>query len=472
MRRALLLALVAGTAATTLPARAAAAAPLTLGIDDYGPIASSNSALSKSWISRAASQGATVVRLTVGWSAVAPQALPQGFDAANPGSPFYDWGRYDQLVRAVATTHLSILLDVTSAPVWAEGPGRPSTAAPGTWEPNPQAFQAFAHAAALRYSGHFPDPLEPGHFLPRVRYWEAWNEPNLSEYLTPQWSLINGRYVAQSPTIYRQLLNSFYAGVKGVSNQNVVLAGATGPFGDLQASLDYTRARIPPVSFVRDMLCLGAVAPCGTPAHFDALDHHPFSIASPLMPAINSGDVSVADMGKLSRLLAAARRAGKIAPHGRKQLWATELIWVTKPPDPYGVPVKREGRWVEQALYLLWREGVDTVFWLEIVDDPPPPTQGLDGGLYFRNGNPKPAARAFRFPFVTVRQGTNTIRAWGRAPSSGMVLIQRWARSHWVTLKRIRVGQHSVFFVPVSLRGPGLLRAREGPLASLTWRQS
>ena len=52
--------------------------------------------------------------------------------------------------------------------------------------------------------------MVPGAFLPRVRYWQPWNEPNLSYYLAPQWTRAGGRWVAASPVIYRGLLNAVY----------------------------------------------------------------------------------------------------------------------------------------------------------------------------------------------------------------------------------------------------------------------
>ena len=47
--------------------------------------------------------------------------------------------------------------------------------------------------------GHFPDPLNQGRFLPRVSYWQGWNEPNLSHYLTPQWNKTSKGFVARQP---------------------------------------------------------------------------------------------------------------------------------------------------------------------------------------------------------------------------------------------------------------------------------
>ena len=62
-----------------------------------------------------------------------------------------------------------------------------------------------------------------------MRDWEAWNEPNLSTYLTPQWTA--SKHPA-SPGIYRTLLNAFYKGLKSVAPQDVVAGGTTAPFGD------------------------------------------------------------------------------------------------------------------------------------------------------------------------------------------------------------------------------------------------
>lgn len=70
------------------------------------------------------------------------------------------------------------MFTIYSAPDYAEGADRPATATPGSWRPDPAAFGAFAEAVARRYSG--------ANGLPRVRYFEAWNEPNLDVYLAPQ----------------------------------------------------------------------------------------------------------------------------------------------------------------------------------------------------------------------------------------------------------------------------------------------
>ena len=449
---------------------AGASAPLTLGLNGYGPLTSGSVPLRSHWLGVAAGANAGPIRIVVVWSLIAPQSRRPGFHAGNPSDPQYAWGALDTLVRALAAKHLPAVLALGAAPSWAEGAHRPAGAAPGTWRPQASAFGQFASAAAKRYSGHFPDPLHPGLRLPRVRYWEAWNEPNLKVQLAPQWTRSRGHYVAASPVIYRNLLNAFYSSVKRVSKANVVIAGATAPFGDRPG-----QARMAPVTFVQDLLCLRGVrlrsAGCRSPAHFDVLDHHPFDIGGPLQSALSPVDVSVPDMGRLTHLLSAARRARTALPRGRKRIWAGELIWISRPPDPGGVPLLRQARWLEQALFVLWREGVDTVFWLQIVDDANARTSGLGGGLYFSDGRPKPAAAAFRFPFITRRQSSSQVRAWGRAPASGTLSIQRRTRGHWVTLKRVRVRKSATFFVPLKLLGAATLRARVATVTSITWPQ-
>lgn len=180
---------------------------------------------------------------------------------------------------------------------------------PATLAPEPRCA-AFALALAPRYSGRF----DPGSgTLPGGRCYQAWSEPNLDNHLTPQWIRVGRRWVAESPIIYRGLLNAFYAAVKSVHSSNLVITGGTAPFGDPPGG-----ARIPPAEFVRAMLCVQGprltTTRCPNPAHFDILAHHPYAINGPWAPAINADDVSVPDLGNLTRPLAAAERAGQALP--------------------------------------------------------------------------------------------------------------------------------------------------------------
>jgi hypothetical protein len=454
-------------------ARDARALGLTLGFSADPALTGNTPATTAIWIPRAVQAGATIVRVNVLWAQVAPTDPTPPFNPADPASPEYNWSALDASVRNLSSQGLQVLLNISDAPAWAEGPGAPSDATPGTWRPDPAAFASFGTALALRYDGHFPDPLHPGAFLPRVRYWQPWNEPNLDVYLSPQWTRGAGGWAPASPTIYRQLLNAFYAAVKRVSPSNFVVTAGTAPYGDPPGG-----QRMPPVDFDRTLFCLRddpAMKPlsCPAPPHLDALAHHPYGIGGPLWHALNAGDVAVPDIYKLAGVLHAAQRAGHVLPAGPKQLWVTEISWDSSPPDPNGVPILEQAHWLEQSLYVLWRQGVDTVLWLQIEDSPPIPNYGstYQAGLYYLTGGAKPAAQAYRFPFVTRRLNAAHIQAWGRSPAGGKVAIEELRGTRWVLVDDLSMRVDQVFTATLRVRGAATLRAQVGAQTSLPWTQ-
>jgi hypothetical protein len=415
-----------------------------------------------------------MVRINVPWNQVAPSVRPAGFDPSDPSSHGYDWASVDTQVRDLTAGGMRVLITLLGAPSWAEGPGMPASAAPGTWRPDPAQFAAFARAAAVRYSGSFPDPLNPSSPLPRVSYWQPWNEPNLSTYITPQWVPASRGFTAESPIIYRDLLNAFYQAVKAVSPSNFVVTAGTAPYGDPPGG-----DRVPPVEFYRDLFCLkddGGLTPlrCPSRPHLDAISHHPYGIGGPLWHAQNPDDAAVPDVYKIVTVLKAAERSRHVLPKGRKQMWDTEVSWDSTPPDPGGVPINKQARWMEQTMYVLWRQGVDTILWLQIVDAPPVPSYGTtsQGGTYYLNGQPKPAAQALRFPFVTQRTGRRRVIAWGRAPEGGMLKVEVLRRNRWRTARRFHVKPRRVFAVKIRIRRHFVAKAQIDGDTSLTWTQS
>jgi hypothetical protein len=85
----------------------------------------------------------------------------------------------------------------------------------GFRRPDPVAFGRFVLAAAERYSGRFQG-------LPRVRFWQAWNEPN---------KVAGPALKASQPAWYRELVTRFAAAVHHVHDDNAVVAGGLAPFG-------------------------------------------------------------------------------------------------------------------------------------------------------------------------------------------------------------------------------------------------
>ena len=458
---AVALALVVFTPAT------ADAGTLRLGLY-AGEYSSPDAGVRDFWLDRSVDAGARLVGTNAVWSLIAPAIPGVGFDATSPSDPRYDWRALDTRVRDAAAHGLDTVLILGSAPEWAEGPGRPSTAAApaGTWKPDPRAFGDFATALARRYSGSFPDPVNAGAPLPRVRYYRIWNEPNLTEYLTPQWS---GSRPA-SPKRYRLLLNAAYASIKGVNRSNLVIAPGTAPYGDKPGE-----ERMRPVTFLRSMFCLTArlgPARCDAPAHLDVLAHHPINQGAPTRHAVNRNDATTSDLPRFTRVLRAARRHGRVLPRGAKPLWVTEFWWASKPPSSYGVSPARQARWLEQALYLFWKQRVKVAMWL-FLRDPPNPELIVSSGLYSISDRPKPALRAFRFPFVVDRAARPgpSARAWGMAPEAGPVTIQVRRAGGWKTVKRFAHRRPGVFVTNLPVPRGATLRAltRSGQ-ASLPWK--
>ena len=311
------------------------------------------------WFDRALEAQAGLIRTHVFWSSV---AASEPENPSDPSDPAYDWGALDTTVREARARGLEVLLTVTGAPAWAEGKGRPEDASPGSWKPRPDAFGDFAHAVAARYSGTVGG-------LPRVRYFQAWNEPNLSVHLTPQY----GARPRSRPARYRDLLNAFYDGRQGRQQDNQVVTGGTAPYGDPPGG---TRTR--PLTFWRDVLCLKgrqarARTECPTKAKFDILAHHPINTSGG-PHAKRRAPRRRLDSGLQERrqtLRAAERHRDDRRLTGRHPVWATELWWDSNPPDTVeGVSLRKHARYIEQALYLLWKQGASVVINLQLRDTP------------------------------------------------------------------------------------------------------
>jgi hypothetical protein len=432
------------------------------------------------WLGKAARDGAALVRVPFEWREVAPASRPRGFVASNPGSRGYNWGRLDSAMEAITSRGLKPVLMPYLAPDWAQDGKPPSKVRPGAWRPDPRQFGDFAAALARRYSGHFPDPTRRGHLLPRVSYYQAWNEPNLSYDLSPAWRKTRSGWVPESPDVYRPMLNAFYASVKRVHHSNFVLSGGTAPYGDAGPRGKNPKLwRVRPLAFYRTLFCLNRRSKrvaCAGPVHLDAVDNHPYVFGPPTARPYYSDDLNIADMWKLGRVLKAGEHAGTVLPGGHPQVWAGELSFASDPPlhTKLGFPPARQARYIEQSMYLLWRQHVSTVSLLQIRDAAP--SRSTDpfnyGGLYFYSGAPKPALTAFRFPFITRRINSREIQVWGRAPTGGKLRIERQQGGRWHVVMALHVARRQVVLKTLRARGGANFRAQVGHNTSLVWSQS
>lgn len=418
-------------------------------------------------LTQTAATGARFVRVVISWQAIAPPQRPGSWNPADPADPAYDWTYTDQMVRRIVAAGMTPVALVTEAPAWAQGCQLADQPA-AVCRPDPSGFAAFARAAAARYNGDFDG-------LPAVRYWEPINEPNLSMFFYPQF--VDGK--PASAALYRPILNSFYESVHGVNAANQVLGGGLGP-------IEVKPYTIGPMAFTRQLLCMtgGNAHPrpdktsCEGGVHFDIFDVHPYTTGGPTHRG-RPNDVQMGDLGRLQRLLRAAKKAGRII--GRFEavpLWITEFSWDSKPPDPGGLPMAIEKRWVPEAMYRAWQAGVSHFFWYQLRDDPitsdVPTSQSIQSGLYFRGGSfaedsPKPYLQGFRFPFVAYPG--KRLRFWGVAPGNKRVrvVVEVRRRGKWRRVATSQANAHGVF---QGSAGTGYGRNRRGSVRARTEGQA
>jgi hypothetical protein len=486
--------------------------------------------------------GVDRIRLSVFWKAVAPspgkQSKPEGFDGANPdGYPKGAWDRYDGLLRLAQARGIAVAFDVTGpAPMWATGnPERKDI--DETYSPDPGEFGAFVRAIGARYSGTFvphpeasvqppsecpvpnipplppgcsdkppPPPPQPQDMtpLPRVDYWEIWNEPNQAGWLTPQWLPRPGhkRLYPVSPTIYRGLADAMYAALQATGHgSDTILVGATAPKGLNVKGL--TRS-IKPMQFIKDLYCLDSHAqllqgssakdrgcptgdqiaqfPAAHPAlfHMTGWSHHPSELFFP--PNRKPSDpnyVTIANLGRLSDLMRRIfARYNQPQPGGRLPLYLTEFGYQTNPPDRFGVTPARQAAYLDQAEYLSWRNGnVRALSQFLLVDGGDPVGLTFQSGLEWIDGRKKPSYRAYRLPLWMPRRhapaGTR-VRVWGlarpaangTAPSFDIEFRRRGTRNWRKLATRAGSADRGYLDTRIRLPGTGLIRLRSGGAVS------
>jgi hypothetical protein len=428
---------------------AEAARPLQTGVLDPRALRGANYNLG---LKRIRGSGATLVRAFISWPAVAPNAPAAGTDFSDPANPAYRWDAFDAKLRALDAAGLEAIVGIGSSPAWARQRGENRRQLP-----EPRRLAEFAQAAARRYDGS----STPG--LPRVRFWQLWNEPNVSFYFQPQ---LGGDGKPVSPLLYRQLLQAFTPGIRRGNPAARVVAGGTSPFGRRSSRVTV----VAPLRFLRDVVCVSAGTPrrtCRTRVPFDIWAHHPYTSRGPTGAAIRADDVSLGDLRGVRRLLTAAQRLGQVQSPQAVELWVTEFSWDSSPPDPAGVPAALHARWAAEALYRAWSSGVSAFIWFALRDEPAPPASVYQSGLWYRGASfardrPKPALQAFRFPLVAFPD-RGRVFVWGRTPAGrpGTVILERSFRGGWGRLGRLATNEHGIFTARFGVAAKsGFVRAR------------
>jgi hypothetical protein len=408
------------------------------------------------WFDTTVDLGAGLVRIDVSWRSI---ASGEPANPSDPSDPAYDFSALDGAVNNAAARNLNVLFTFFNAPGFGqEGGGKPndSTLPEGAWKPKSDALGSFAKAVATRYSGSFDG-------LPRVSDFEPWNEANLNGFMAPQY---DGKKLVSADR-YRDLVIAVNDAVDSVHPDNRVVVGSLAPYGD-EPGTDRSR----PLVFLRDLLCLNKnlkKTKCPQKTPVDVLSHHPIDTSGgPRRSAIDDDDVATPDLGNVEKLLRAAEREGTIAGKRRHHpLWATEFWWSTDkgPDDPSSSNPNTQARYVEESLYLFWKAGAEAAVYFTLLDT------NAEIGLFFQNGEPKPATTAFRFPFVTERKSKQKVFAWGKAPVSGRVTIEEKAGNGWRKVHSENVNAGNVFTADLKIKGKAKLRASTGSEESLVWTQ-
>ena len=445
------------------------------------------------WWDRLAATNSDLVRLNMYWGQVAP-SVPT--NPTSPGSPSYNFSIYDDAVREAQERGIQVVFTICIAPRWAQGANPPpeDQYRVGSWKPNPIAFGNFAQAVAKRYSGNFsPAAGQPP--LPRVKYFEGWNEPNLPQYLTPQW---DGTTPVSTET-YRGLINAFYAGIKAGQPGATVVAAGTSPFGD-----DPGGKRMRPYAFWRQLLCLKQkkvkkkghghgkghkhkhkkpkyklkkIKGCAGGSDYATMDiyaHNPINAKKGQGPEAKTNDPDngvPSNFKDLTKIVRAAEKYKTILPGKKHAGWGTETWYESNPPEQVGgVSLKKQAKFMEQAMYVLWRQKVKGMFFLQLQDteyDPSlPPLVGFQTGIYLPDGKAKPSAKAVAFPFVADRKSKKKVKLWGIAPKKGKVTIKAGKKK----VAKIKAKDSKVFAKDVKLKGKAKLVAKLGKKKSLPWK--
>jgi hypothetical protein len=382
-------------------------------------------------MARARSLGVHWVRLTAGWSNIAPEAAARsapGFDATDPGAyPRGNWAPLDQAVRAARAEGIEVMIDVGFwAPRWATTRAA-SPAERQRWDIDAGHFAQFAEAVARRYSGRYQG-------LPRAIGFTVWNEPNNGDFLLPQWRRSDGGWVVASARVYRGMIQAAVPAIRRAAPGSLVLIGGTFQAGFTQPKNE--TSAVPPLRFLRELACVnsdysprrGGDCTSFRPLPGDGWAHHPYAPTTPPgRPDPAPDNVRVADLQRLTDALARLRQGGRT--ESAMDVWVTEFAYETNPPDPTQFASPQDQlQYLAEAEFLAW--GNPRVrSWAQFLlrDLNPVPGRSLkrrwstfQSGLEFVDGRPKPARDGFRTPLVVRPAGPGRLTLWAHIrPGSG-----------------------------------------------------
>ncbi len=410
--------------------------------------------------------GGGVVRVSLRWNVVAPVKRPANFHATDPAS-YMGWGIYDEIVQDAHADGITVDFSLGGPPPpWATGSGQPASGGFGVWKPSAAAFKQFVQAVGTRYSGTYDPTLNKSaagdpNDLPRVSFWEIWNEPNFGGDLAPQ--AIKGSTVPTAAPMYRALLDAGWSALTGTGHgRDTILIGNLDARGQsARASrgapqgLPGNFAATKPLQFVRTLYCVGsnykelrggAAGLVGCPTNGAASRHfraahpalfgvtgfatHPYPVNLPPSEA-SSKDPDYTEFSELPQFAGMLDRLQRIYGSGKRfPVYNNEYGYITNPPNssltalnPHGqfVSPSTAAFYINWAEYLSWRNPRIASTMQYLLRDPNPREApefgGFASGLLFYNGTRKPGYDAYRLPLflptTTARSTRQGLEVWG-----------------------------------------------------------
>jgi Cellulase (glycosyl hydrolase family 5) len=314
----------------------------------------------ESRIEAAAGQGATIMRLLVQWNAVVPRRPSR---ASDPFDRAYNLDDVDEAVRAAQQMDQEVMLTISGTPSWANGGKRPNIMPRRLSD-----LTTFARALATRYSGRFAG-------YPFVRFWSVWNEPNLQQFLAPQF---NSAGESVAPANYAKLYAAAYTGIKAGNPLAKIAIGETSARGSDRPT--GVRPIHSPGRFAE------LVAKANPRLKFDAWAHHPYPQNPKDRPSqlVRWPNVSLRSLPRFVDSLNTWFRRNST------EIWVTEYGHQTRPPDTFGIPYATQGSYIQQAIKIAKSMKFVTMFiWFVYQDDQGQP---WESGLYTQGGAPKAAS--------------------------------------------------------------------------------
>lgn len=371
---AMTLATLAGTA------RAAGPRPVLVGFEDEPTFLWSQSRIAD--IAGAGESGASVIRIIANWSTLQPLASSYRFNGL------------DDAVWQAQQRGMRVLLTIWGTPTWAGATHKPNAA------PNPKTLGKFCGVLAARYNGRGGRPP--------VTLFSVWNEPNLAQFLSPQYDR-KGRDLA--PHLYAGMVRSCYTAIKAANPSAQVAAGETSPRGT-----DHPRKKAQqshsPGRFAQ------LVAAEKPRVKFDAWSHHPYGggfTGSATVP-FRWPNVSVVDLPRLEASLKKWFRKGSVP------LWITEFAYQTAPERVGALSYGQQASYLQTAFsQAVAVPQVQMFIWFVFRDTP---GERWQSGLLRADSTPKPAFATWKeivAPY-SVDNPTLVVGA-GKSPTIALPLV-------------------------------------------------